>query len=1221
VTDDGNRTEKGPAPGPRPIETADTIAPSESQPSASRSLPAVDRQRYKIMGEVGRGGLGRILRARDEYLDRPVAVKELLTPDEAAQARFVREALITARLQHPAIVPIYDAGHSADKGPFYAMKLVAGSSLAEKLADAKTLEARLAYLPSVIAVVDAMAYAHSEHIIHRDLKPHNVLVGNYGETVLIDWGLAKDLTAADGPYRAASSSGKLVSSHAETLDGAVMGTPAFMPPEQAAGEDVDARADVYSLGAMLYFLIAGIAPHGGRSMDDMLLKIVKGDIIPVQEREPRCPADLAAIVAKAMAKDAKDRYPTAGELAEDLKKFQTGQLVGAHEYTLGERFRRWLKRHRAVVAVASIALLVLIAYGVWSIQRIRAREAEALANAAEATRQRDRVQNQSMLVRARQYAATGHTAEEIAVLRALSTRGDEGHKLAIEDGGLIWKAHQRLAMALGHDAKLTERSADGRYFTATQPGALVTWDVDTGKEHARMAISGETARFGRVLAISPTGYYAIVRECIAPATTCGVDIILDGNVFVPRPETALQLRHGTEVLATWTRETGPLDRRAIAFSSDDQFFAIRRDKLEVYFMSGHLEGTYDTEKCDGPIAISHHTRFAFACKDKVVLYNGGARFEILKGFATRQLVYVSDERLLAIGGEQVKLWDLKRNELRGEGKLVVGAQREEEEESDELAWSYFTPGATKTNDDGGVPQIRVGHTTSIVARTSVLAPPPRLGTNGAVISLEGHDWQSLVVQDDGVRYALVDQLVPAEPPERCLSRVGGERHATTALDNGERLLIDQQELALGLDAAPPEGYRHTTTAEVPIRALRPLVAAESGACLVWSTWSMGAHRVDGGALSPLAGVMGDGAGGLVVVGTREAFRIDKAGKRTPLEVATAPVISPSGAHIASIDPVTRTLTITEVATGKPVRTWTAPSGAAETEWIAKDVVYAFGHVISLDPAIAPRAFAKDLVTDPRSPIGVKVVGNEAHVVRVADGVELARYPNAILARPFPDETNRMILNTGDNARDVILDGGKRLTLAKLTGEVLSFDVVGDLLVAHQKTRSDVWDLATGKLLAIPANANLVAIVDDTLWMIEDKATLVRASRDGAQPRTVKLSTAGLPAFLRIADDVLVSDDRKTLSARYALNEEQFAYAKWNVETGVLLWVGPPTASFAGEWIVAGGRAFVPDFSVDAVIRDSGARTNLRVCEKDLRVVAVDPPPAPDSIWAPVASCN
>ena len=180
--------------------------------------------RYRVTGEVGRGGIGRVLRALDQVLDRPVALKELFTATDGSRRRFVREALITARLQHPSIVPVYDAGHLGDRSPFYAMKLVAGRPLDQAIADATTLAQRLALLPSVLAVADAMAYAHSERIIHRDLKPQNVLVGKYGETIVIDWGLAKDLAIDDsdaldaGPYRAASLE--------QTAVGVLLGTPA-----------------------------------------------------------------------------------------------------------------------------------------------------------------------------------------------------------------------------------------------------------------------------------------------------------------------------------------------------------------------------------------------------------------------------------------------------------------------------------------------------------------------------------------------------------------------------------------------------------------------------------------------------------------------------------------------------------------------------------------------------------------------------------------------------------------------------------------------------------------------------------------------------------------------------------------------------------------------------------------------------------------------------------
>src|SRR6185312_8185115 len=157
-------------------------------------LPLVPTDRYEVRDEFARGGLGRIFRAHDRRLARPVAVKQLIAGGAEAARRFIREALITARLQHPAIVPIYEAGRWPSGEPFYAMKLVSGRSL-DQVIKGKSLADRLTLLPVIIAVAEAMAYAHSQRIIHRDLKPGNVLVGSFGETVLIDWGLAKDLSS------------------------------------------------------------------------------------------------------------------------------------------------------------------------------------------------------------------------------------------------------------------------------------------------------------------------------------------------------------------------------------------------------------------------------------------------------------------------------------------------------------------------------------------------------------------------------------------------------------------------------------------------------------------------------------------------------------------------------------------------------------------------------------------------------------------------------------------------------------------------------------------------------------------------------------------------------------------------------------------------------------------------------------------------------------------
>ncbi len=318
--------------------------PTQLLPSESRGLRAevldelsdhlscrVVEGRYEILGEHARGGLGRILRARDRELERPVAIKELLEPGEQAEARFAREALVTARLQHPAIVPVYEMGRWPSGKLFYAMKMVSGRSFSQLIKETRSFQERLALLPNVIAVSDAIACAHSQRVIHRDLKPANVLIGPFGETMVVDWGLATDLERTNpscpstpGPYDIAATP--------LTVAGSVMGTPQYMPPEQAEGKEVDERADVYAIGAILYHLFAGVPPFEGRSSKEILAQVKSRAPVPLEQREPRMPAQLAAIIRKAMAPDRLQRYETAAELAQDLKRFQTGQLVTAHAY-------------------------------------------------------------------------------------------------------------------------------------------------------------------------------------------------------------------------------------------------------------------------------------------------------------------------------------------------------------------------------------------------------------------------------------------------------------------------------------------------------------------------------------------------------------------------------------------------------------------------------------------------------------------------------------------------------------------------------------------------------------------------------------------------------------------------------------------------------------------------------------------------------------------------
>jgi eukaryotic-like serine/threonine-protein kinase len=314
--------------------------------------------RYEHLGEHGRGGLGRVSRSRDRELGRQVAIKEMLRGGIASEARFLREVLITARLEHPGIVPMYEAGRWPDGTPYYAMKLVSGQSLRDMIAARSTVEQRIALLHHVIAVADAIAYAHDRGIIHRDLKPANVIVGEFGETIVIDWGLAKDLTGTDTSLPSPGASP--VSPTGDlTVTGTVLGTPSYMAPEQERGESVDKRADVFAIGAMLWELCAleKVPPTDLRLRHRML-------------RRNGIDQDLAIIIDKALDPDPDRRYSDAGAVARDLKAFKAGARITAREYSLLAMFSHWIRRRRALALSAGAIIAVAIAGAALSLHNI-----------------------------------------------------------------------------------------------------------------------------------------------------------------------------------------------------------------------------------------------------------------------------------------------------------------------------------------------------------------------------------------------------------------------------------------------------------------------------------------------------------------------------------------------------------------------------------------------------------------------------------------------------------------------------------------------------------------------------------------------------------------------------------------------------------------------------------------------------------------------------------
>jgi hypothetical protein len=362
---------------PEVRDSAPTLDERTGNPRAERAENGSgDAERYKRGTEIARGGMGRVVEADDAVLGRTVAVKESLAVDGETAARFEREVMITARLEHPSIVPVYDAGRDAAGVPFYVMRKVSGQPLDKLIVDAKGLDGRLTLLPHFLAVLDALGHAHRRGIVHRDLKPNNVLVGDLGETVVIDWGLAKvigeDAATKPGTGTGTGTGTGVGSGEMATIAGVVVGTPGFMSPEQAVAGEIDARSDVFALGATLYHLLGGVPPFHGSSATEILDRTVMDAPRPLGSLAPGVPPDLVTIVDKAMARDPDARYPDAAAMGEDLRRFLAGQLVASHHYSRRQRLARFVRKNRVALAIVAIAAIVVVAVAALSLRRILA---------------------------------------------------------------------------------------------------------------------------------------------------------------------------------------------------------------------------------------------------------------------------------------------------------------------------------------------------------------------------------------------------------------------------------------------------------------------------------------------------------------------------------------------------------------------------------------------------------------------------------------------------------------------------------------------------------------------------------------------------------------------------------------------------------------------------------------------------------------------------------
>jgi WD40 repeat protein/tRNA A-37 threonylcarbamoyl transferase component Bud32 len=429
---------------------------------------------FELLEEIARGGMGVVYRARQMSVDRIVALKMVRSAAMASREdllRFQIEAKAAASLDHPNIVPLYEVGER-EGSPYFSMKFIEGGNLADHFRYLKSDPGASACLMETIA--GAVHFAHTRGVLHRDLKPGNILIDRDGNPYVSDFGLAKRI----------EDDGSL------TLSGAVLGTPGYMSPEQAAGKTkaMTTASDVYSLGAIFYELLAGRPAFQGQSSLDILEKVIRDEPEPPSRIEPRVPRDLEIICLKCLEKEPRRRYVTAADLAEDLRRYRTGEPISARPSGVLERSAKWVRRRpaaAAALAVSVLALAALLGVSLWYNVELRLRA--------------DEIRAQELVARRYVYATRmemafdemekGNTSRVLDHMRSLvpppgreNLRGFEWYHLWRACNGDLFtlRGHSNIIIRLAF-------SPDSRTLaTASHDGSVKLWDTSTGKEIAEL---------------------------------------------------------------------------------------------------------------------------------------------------------------------------------------------------------------------------------------------------------------------------------------------------------------------------------------------------------------------------------------------------------------------------------------------------------------------------------------------------------------------------------------------------------------------------------------------------------------------------------------------------------------------------------------------------------------------------------------------------------------
>ncbi len=620
-----------------------------AMPSASGTVARMraESSRFVPLRPHARGALGEVFIARDEELGRQVALKAIQdrhADDPRSRARFVREARITGNLEHPGVVPVYGLGCSSDGRPYYAMRFIEGESLSEAIErfhrdvdprrdPGAAAVALHALIVRFIDVCNAIDYAHGKGILHRDLKPSNIMLGPHGETLVVDWGLAKRMPGAEATAGGESAwleaepigeveerasgpeprvSERVGGSALETMPGATLGTPAFMSPEQASGrpERLGPASDVYNLGATLYSLLTGRPAFQDTNVAIVLTKVQRGEFPRPRAAAPgRVPRALEAICLRAMALRVEDRYPSAAALRADLERWIADEPVSARGETPLDRMSRWGRRRRAWV-VAGTSLLCALVTGL-SI-------ATAVVNRAREGERSSRLRAEGLFEHSEELAASleidqaldfferGATSRgmlHLARAAEIAPAGAVDLRSALRANLAAWAARiYPLRQMASHGETVravawnplgkTALSAGERIVAGRSRGEAWLWDVETGRpvgralEHELPIVSAAINRDGGLIATGSIDKTARLWSS-ATGAPVGPPLRHDGPV---RAVGFARGKGGAEVLLTasgavvnvWSTSDGkPAGRlatphvaiEALAVSGDGRVFA------------------------------------------------------------------------------------------------------------------------------------------------------------------------------------------------------------------------------------------------------------------------------------------------------------------------------------------------------------------------------------------------------------------------------------------------------------------------------------------------------------------------------------------------------------------------------------------------------------------------------------------------------------------------